>query len=107
MKTQKPWRSELILRNFQHNFRSSEVSSWCLVAFILWCSRRVGALKEARMKTQKPWRSELILRNFQHNFRSSEVSSWCLVAFILYCSRRVGALKEARMKTGCFHTVLF
>ena len=76
MKTQKPWRSELILRNFQHNFRSSEVSSWCLVAFILYCSRRVGASKEARMKTQKPWRSELILRNFQHNFRSSEVSSW-------------------------------
>ena len=39
MKTQKPWRSELILRNFQHNFRSSEVSSWCLVAFI--CLRNV------------------------------------------------------------------
>ena len=69
MKTQKPWRSELILRNFQHNFRSSEVSSWCLVAFILYCSsRRVGASKEARMKTQKPWRSELILRNFHITF---------------------------------------
>ena len=34
MKTKKPWRSELILGNFQHNFRSSEVSSWCFVAFI-------------------------------------------------------------------------
>ena len=29
----------MILRNFQHNFRSSEVSSWFLVAFI--CLRNV------------------------------------------------------------------
>ena len=75
MKTKKPWRSELILRNFQHNFRSSEVSCVRMVAFMQeWGSGRVGASKEARMKTKRPWRSELILRNFQHNFRSSEVS---------------------------------